>query len=319
MAQINNPRRKWPILSAKLLIVALVIWWIVATFRDAFAELAEHQWHVEPQWLVASGGFYLLGLLPSAFYWRHVLLVMGQRAGVMETVRAYYIGHLGKYVPGKAMVVVLRAGLIRSHRVDTTLAAASVFLETLTMMACGSAMAAVLLAIRFRGNSLLLTVSLALLLVAGIPTMPSVFRWLAGKLLRGKMNEQVRAGLANVTYGTLALGWLATGAGWVLLALSLWAVLRGVGGPSVDLLCEIDRYLAAVTLAVVAGFLSMIPGGAVVREAVLMQLLAGKPYTPLIALVATLMLRIVWLVAELIISGILYVWGLGGDKAPREE
>ena len=41
MAQLNNPLRKWLILSAKLLIVALVIWWIVATFRDAFAELAE--------------------------------------------------------------------------------------------------------------------------------------------------------------------------------------------------------------------------------------------------------------------------------------
>ena len=319
MAEHSNPRRKWLMLSAKLLVVALVTWWIVATFRDAFAELSQHEWHVEPLWLAASAGFYLLGLLPSALYWHHVLRVMGQQAGVLETVRAYYIGHLGKYVPGKAMVVVLRAGLIRSHRIDTTVAAVSVFLETLTMMACGSAIAAVLLAIQFRGNTLLLTASLALLFVAGIPTMPSVFRALAGKLLRSKMNDRVRAGLANVTYRTLALGWLATGAGWVLLALSLWATLCGVGASPDDLLSELDRYLAAVTLAVVAGFLSLIPGGAFVREAVFMKLLAREPYSPVMALVATVMLRIVWLLAELIISGILYVCGLGGDKGPREK
>ena len=319
MVQTSKSRRKWLMPAVKLTVVILVGWWVVATFRDAFIELSQHDWRVEPLWLVASGGFYLLGLLPSALYWHHVLRVMGQRAGLLETVRAYYIGHLGKYVPGKAMVVVLRAGPIRSHRVDTTLAAVSVFLETLTMMACGSAMAAVLLAIQFREDRLLLTASLALLLVAGIPTMPSVFRRLAAMLLRGKMNQSVRAGLNNISYGTLALGWLATGLGWVLLALSLWATLCGVGASPEDLLVELDRYLAAVTLAVVAGFLSLIPGGAFVREAVLMQLLAGKPYPPLIVLVATVMLRIVWLVAELVISGILYVCGLGGEKAPREE
>ena len=36
------------------------------------------------------------------------------------------------------MVIVLRTGLIRSQRVDTRLAVASVFLETLTMMAVGA-------------------------------------------------------------------------------------------------------------------------------------------------------------------------------------
>jgi uncharacterized membrane protein YbhN (UPF0104 family) len=316
MAEPKKNRRKWIVLSAKLLIVAIVVWWITRTFRDAFAELGQREWHVNPAWLLASGGLYLLGLLPSALYWHHVLRVMGQQAGVLETVRAYYIGHLGKYVPGKAMVVVLRAGLIRSHRVDTTLATVSVFIETLTMMACGSAMAAVLLAIQFREEGLMLTASLALLFVAGIPTMPSVFRWLAGKLLRGKMNDRVREGLANVTYRTLALGWLATGIGWILLALSLWATLKGVGAPPVELLSELNRYLAAVTLAVVAGFLSLIPGGAGVRELVFMKFLDREPYSQVTALVATVMLRLVWLVAELVISGILYMCGPRGKNAP---
>ena len=61
---------------------------------------------------------------------------------MLETTRAYYVGHLGKYVPGKALVVIIRTGLISGPRVDTTVAAVSIFIETLTMMAVGAFLAA---------------------------------------------------------------------------------------------------------------------------------------------------------------------------------
>ena len=81
---------------------------------------------------------YLVGLLPEGLFWQRALRAMGQEAPLGRTLRAYYIGHLGKYVPGKAMVVVLRTGLICGPGVDAGIAAASVFLETLTMMAVGA-------------------------------------------------------------------------------------------------------------------------------------------------------------------------------------
>ncbi len=58
--------------------------------------------------------------------------------------------------------------------------------------------------------------------------------------------------------------------------------------------------------AVVAGFLSFIPAGAVVREAVLLELLAPQ-LGEANALVAAVLLRVVWLVSELVVSGILYM------------
>jgi uncharacterized membrane protein YbhN (UPF0104 family) len=49
-----------------------------------------------------------------------------------------------------------------------------------------------------------------------------------------------------------------------------------------------------------------VPGGAIVREAVLAQLMV--PYLgDAVALVSAILLRLVWLIAELLISGILYV------------
>jgi hypothetical protein len=78
-------------------------------------------------------------------FWHRVLRGLGQDAGLGETLRAYFIGHLGKYVPGKALVVILRAGLIRSHRVDPLVAGTSVFVETLTLMGVGGVLSAIII------------------------------------------------------------------------------------------------------------------------------------------------------------------------------
>ena len=93
--------------------------WVKGTLVDGWRELTqrdEGHWHWQPGWLVAAGLIYLAGLLPFALFWFRVLRVLGQRPTLRETLRAYYIGHLGKYVPGKAMVVVMRTALIRSDR-----------------------------------------------------------------------------------------------------------------------------------------------------------------------------------------------------------
>ena len=112
-------------------------------------------------WLAASGGLYLLGTLFSGIFWHRVLRALGQNVGFWTALRAYYIGHLGKYVPGKAMVVILRAGLIRGQGVDTSLAVVSVFFETLTMMSVGALLAAAIVAVWFRGQTLLFWAALA--------------------------------------------------------------------------------------------------------------------------------------------------------------
>ena len=105
--------------------------------------------------MVSAGLIYLLGLLPAGLYWHYVLKVLGQDVRLANTLRAYYIGHLGKYVPGKAMVVILRTGMVRGHRVDTAVAAASVFFETLTMMAVGAFLAAGILPLRLSEEQVL--------------------------------------------------------------------------------------------------------------------------------------------------------------------
>jgi uncharacterized membrane protein YbhN (UPF0104 family) len=92
--------------------------------------------------------------------------------------------------------------------------------------------------------------------------------------------------------------------GWCLNGLSLWLVLKGLPGTDVQL-SDFPLALACVSLATVAGFVSLLPGGIGVREMVLIPLLSTR-FDPITAIVAAIVIRLVWLAAELATSGIIY-------------
>lgn len=210
------------------------------------------------------------------------------------------------------MVVILRAGLLRGPGVDASLAVASIFYETLTMMSTGALLAASIVAFWFSGQPLLFWTALGIMAVAGLPTLPPIFKRLVRLAGVGRINPATVEKLDNLGYGTVILGWVLNAIGWAILGLSFWAVLRAMGLGENNPLGQFHLYAAAVSLATVAGFISMMPGGAVVREAVLTEFMV--PYLGGgAALIGAILLRLVWLVAEISISGILYFgakcWG----------
>ena len=306
MNQTPNNLRRWLLPLLKLAIVGLLAWFMSDTIRQGLEQIEREKVTLDAGWLVASGVLYLLGQLPSGLYWHRVLNRLGQAARLGETLCAYYIGHLGKYVPGKALVIILRTGLIRSERVDTAVAAVSVFVETLTLMAVGAALSAAIIAVEFRENWKLLAVSVGLLFAAGVPTLPPIFRRVIRLFRVGRANPRVLPLLDRLDYGTLALGWVEITVGWIVMGVSLWATLRGMG-VELELLPNLPLLIAAVALAIVAGFASLIPGGAVVRELVLTELLTQLPgVSKGQALLSAVVLRLVTLVAEAGISAILW-------------
>ena len=317
---VNPPRRRsWLRMAIELTVLVVVIAFVWRSVADAMQQLRDYRFQLHSAWLVFSGALYLLGLLPMGIFWYYVLHALGQQPHPAETLRAFYIGHLGKYVPGKALVVILRTGLIQSQRVSAGVAAASVFLETLTMMAVGAFLAAGILALHphpelAARHGYLVPLATALMLLAGLPTLPPVFRRIALRLRVGRNDPEIARKLSGVTWRLMAVGWIAVAAGWVLIGLSLWATLRGMGIEDAQPIVHLQYYIAATALAVVAGFLSLLPGGAIVRELILTAIL-GIYFAQVIhadpqqanPLVTAVILRLVWLAAELILAGILYV------------
>lgn len=263
-------------------------------------------WQVSPLMLLASAVCYALGTLPANWYWRQCLLSMDQRAPFLATTWAYFYGGLGKYFPGKAMVIVLRLGALKNYDFKKMATAITIFMETLTMMAVGGALAAICL-ILLNLDWRLTLLAIGLLLAMFLPTLPPILRLIIAKLQRGVSAETLRAWTSRIHFGLVFRGWIAMVLAWLLFGLSLLCILRGL--PIAESL-ETDwtrlmlSSLGACALAVVLGFVSLLPGGAGVREVVLSTILAPV-VGPAAALCAAIWLRITWLATELAVIAIL--------------
>ena len=201
----------------------------------------------------------------------------------------------------------------------------SVVLETLTMMAVGASLSALILWVAFPGQLLLTLTAIILAVLAGVPTLPPAAKFLLQRLPPRRKSEAEAPNsdlrLEGITVGLMAGGWTNVVMGWCLMGLSLWATLMALGAQQLDPVRMFALCTASVSLAVVTGFISLIPGGAVIRELVLTELLANH-FAPGIGLVSAILLRMIWLVSELLISGILYIVrparGRAGANAPPE-
>jgi uncharacterized membrane protein YbhN (UPF0104 family) len=307
-------KSRW-ILLLKVALFALVLWGLWHAVQDAVAELRDEElqrdfqwrelrWH----WLCVAAGFYLAAQFVLALYWRRLLIAMQQAPGVYETVRAFFIGHLGKYLPGKMFTIMLRTGLVHSERVRAIPAGISVFVETLLYMSVGACLAALMLVVRREGPWQLRLAACGFAACVVIGTWPPLIKQIVARIQAvGAAGSQAEMPLIEVS--TWIGSWAYCCAAWSLNALSLWATLCAIPIAR-DPLLNWDlftRLLASVTMAVVAGFASCLPGaGLGVREWVLDQLLAVE-FGPAVAILSAVMLRAIWLLTEIIGSAILYL------------
>lgn len=343
----DHAGRRWVMRAIKLGIVGLLIWGGHKTIAGAYDELTQKNFDwttIDVWWLVAASIVYLLGQFPMAIFWRTILVDLGQHPPWYRTIRANIIGHLGKYVPGKALVVVIRTAMAKTPHVRTGPLVASIFYETFTSMAVGSILALIVLlplvdfslpywqpwhwfdapdATQAPGSDpRMLLLALGLAGATGLPTIPRVFDWVLGKLRKVRQPkpgdvvetiaedfepaENVKHQRFHLRPQTLLLGWIGDAIAWALMGWSLWATIRAFGVP-LDLWKDWPLLTACTSLAIVAGFVSLIPGGAGVRELVFILLLKPLVNDELLSVAIPIVLRVEWLLAELVLCGIFYV------------
>jgi uncharacterized membrane protein YbhN (UPF0104 family) len=268
--------------------------------------------------------WYSLGMIPCWAYWHRILWVMGQRPYAAESLRAFFVGQLGKYVPGKATVVALRADWVRSERTRLTPAATSVFIETLTMMAVGAWLSCAYLILvpqrQIEGVPLtpaaMTFLAIVLMLAAGVPIWPPLFRKLVLLVGAKRADPEIETALEGIRLRLLFSGWCFNLVAWSCWGMSLLMILKSLPGVTLDWSAW-PHLTACVALAMVAGFLSLIPGGLGVREMVILSLLGYLGGT--VALVAAVLLRFAWLLSEVLLATILYIvrWGSRSSKVLR--
>lgn len=283
----------------RIFIAVLVAVAIGYTIWNAAGQLKQQEFQfsrIGYLWWVAAIISYIGAMSLSGVFWHRVLIAMDQQPKLKNSLSAFFVSQLGKYVPGKAMVVVLRTDRIRGDQVTIGPAIVSVFIETLTWLFTGSIIASVLLFILF-DNRFLQVTAVAMMIAAGILTAPPVIRWFAHRMghVKGKKTGKVMMGL---TTKVMAPGWGLLTIGWCLSGVSLWLILKGL--PDVSVIPgDYWLCLTCVTLSTAVGFASLLPGGLGVRELVMIPLLSTR-FDPAVVVVAVVAIRIVWLISELL-------------------
>lgn len=282
--------------------------------------------HVRPSWLLLSGVVYLLGWLPSVWFWRYLMGSLGEAVSWSDAVRAYYCGHLGKYIPGKATVLIIRAGMLKARGHAASTSAVTATCETLSMMGVGLALGVGCVPLYFTDSArsrlpgwfrqladrpLLPGVLLAATLVLLLPVLARLLTLVAARLTPGAA-ERERVGVS--TRG-LALGIVAFLGAWMVHGLSLGCVLRAMS-PADFTVENWGMWTGAVSLATSLGFLAVFaPGGVGVREGLLMAFLRGQASISDTEIVcAAVLLRLVWLLAETGLASLLFL----GRRRPRD-
>ena len=231
---VADPRSRWigwfRITMAVLVAIAIV--WTAVKATKQLSESSLGFTDIGYVWWICAIGVYIVAMFLSCLFWHRVLVALGQSPKFGQSLMAFYASQLGKYVPGKAMVVVIRTDLIRGDDVRTAPAAASVFVETLTWLFVGAAVASLMLVVWFRDQTFLQITAGILMVVAGVLTWPSIFRSIALKMgtVRGRNVAKMFEGLS---LATMSYGWFVIAIGWCLNGSSLWLVLKGLPGTDV--------------------------------------------------------------------------------------
>ena len=301
-----KPRmKKWVVAARIVVLLAVILGLAVAIGK------AEEQWSAlgedAPSLLDLRLGpltwaavFYAISLLPPILVLRGWLRVLGEDVSLPYAACSQLIGHLGKYVPGKAMVVVIRAGILRDGGVNLKKASIAVFLETFLMIAVGAVVGAVVL-LWLPVPSWILVAAIFGAILAVFPTLPPVLSIVASKLTGERVVLGRDAWVAGFkAWGWMLISWFCVGSSFAAIAVS-----TASNDPSFSINDSLFKIwivaTAAISIAMVLGFASLLPGGAGVRELVL-TLVLGLVTSPIHALIAAIVARLVFLAVECLMA-----------------
>jgi glycosyltransferase 2 family protein len=269
---------------------------ILALFLGFLAVLLADQWRqVQPllgrlsvSTLAAATVAVLAGHLATLLSWRAVLNDLGSPLPLAGSLRVFFLGQLGKYVPGSVWPAVAQMELGRDYEVPQRVSGAAVAATLLISVGAGLLTAVVLVPLAGLGAlGRYWWVVLALPLVI-LAASPPVLNRLLGLAFRLARRDPLPRPLSLA--GTLrSVGWALTA--WLCYGGQVWLLARQLGVPA-DLRLLLHS-TGAFAGAWCVGFLLVVaPAGAGVREAALVLLLGStmsRPQATVVAVVSRLL------------------------------
>jgi hypothetical protein len=260
-----------------LLAVALVL-----ALRSRWAEVSDQAADLDAWRLVLALLAGTVGVGVSSGIWHAVLTGIGEHLPLRASLRIFFVGQIGKYLPGAVWPAVTQAALARDHGIAPRATVTAVTLFLWVHIVTGAAVGIGVLSLAGR----LPLVGLLALPVLVALLLPGVLRWTLQRLLRLARREPLRR-LPDGRHLLQACGWALLM--WTCYGVHLQVLTAAVGDP-------VDLAPAAGVFALgwVIGFVLLIaPAGVGPREAAIVALLPlGAGGALLVALVSRLVLTV---------------------------
>ena len=262
------------------------------------AELAVVLGQLGPLAVVCSLLFGMLGTGVSFLLWRQLLLGLGVDQPRTGSFRVFFVGQLGKYLPGSVWPVVAQMEWGKKMGIARRTILAANALTLALSLAVGLILGAALLPLT--SSSALQTFGWfylflpALLALLHPRTIPGLLDWLFARIGRPPLGQRL-------AWSAMwrAAGWALLS--WVLLGLHLYALTSGLGVTGARLLAAT---IGGFALAASVGILFVpAPAGAGIRDVVLIATL-GISLTGAQALGVGLGSRVLLIVADLLMAAL---------------
>jgi uncharacterized membrane protein YbhN (UPF0104 family) len=277
------------------LLVALAVWAVASEWQDVRDALKQ----LDARWLVVAILATIMNVTLAGMVWRTVLADLGSKLSLPVAARIFFVGQLGKYLPGSVWPVVMQSELGRDHKVPRRRTATATMVAML--LSVTSALVVVLLAVPLAPKAVPKGFGWAVLLVipAVVLLHPAVLGWLVDRVLRlvGREGLPERTSIRGTLLATL---W-AVGS-WVGAGLQVWALAVPLGAPA-DLRNAV-LLIGGYALAWAVGFVVIVaPAGAGVREVILGAVLAQVLDDRGAVVVVVLLSRVLFTLADLSAAG----------------
>ncbi len=319
----------------------LVLWFVANQAHTLWDANRAIDVQIDWKYLVAAGVLSQLSWLPSTWFWQRLIELLGdQNLERYPLIRAYFCGSLGKYVPGKAAVILIRSALAKKHGVSFVRASIASIVEAGAVMLVGCVVTIVFAVTVIPPDSLPTWVTETVprestswsglfmtigILVLAMPVVAVPANWIFQKITRivqkrslekqtaeGEPSEEpgdkelVDQSIGKLTWQFLVAASLMFALSWAGHGLSLLLVLVSMNPEAFSLDNWVISTAAAAAGTSIGFFAVFAPGGLAVREGLIITILAPSMGGS-IAVAAAGLYRLASLIAEASAALILYL------------
>ncbi len=241
-------------------------------------------------WIALAALLAAAGMTAIAVPWRRALELLGAELPQVEVVARYYVGEIGKYVPGGIWTVVGRAELARRAGVgriaaysSVALSLAALYLAAMFVVVAG---APAIVGGGEPGRYLWVLVLLPVGVVGLHDAVLERARRVGERLLGRSIDTPIPAWGDSLT---LVVRYLPA---WLGIGTATWAIARGLGQD----VSWLDVAPAAVLSWIVGFVLVPVPGGVGVREA---AFVAASGLDPGVAAAVAVVARVLFVLVDI--------------------